>query len=402
MPATIDALDELAKPEHRQDPYPFLHWLREHDPVHRTRCGFYLLSNYDDVAFALRQDTAFTAPDEAAMWAEIGHGKRSHPAVRKLVAAFTAKHHPCYARLRAAVAGDLTPARVLRLRPRILEHLGNVFDDIGPRLVAGETVDLHAEVSVPLTQHVFADRIGLPEQDRSWIADTIALMTRALRTDEVTPEADLASDAVEDYFRARLAERKASPRDDLISRLVEAHDDEDLLIAILWIMWMTGYESTISGIDRAVQAFLTHPEHRSWCDDDQSRVQRFIDETLRHDDRADRTRRRGLRRRHRPGRGVGSHGDRRCQPRPPRISGSRHVRPRPRPPADALDRQLLRHHARARGDGARRDRAAAPVPDAGQRRRTDVEPGQRRPPGRGDAAGETDVIRDVRTGSAYA
>lgn len=283
MPATIDALDELAKPEHRQDPYPFLHWLREHDPVHRTRCGFYLLSNYDDVAFALRQDTAFTAPDEAAMWAEIGHGKRSHPAVRKLVAAFTAKHHPCYARLRAAVAGDLTPARVLRLRPRILEHLGNVFDDIGPRLVAGETVDLHAEVSVPLTQHVFADRIGLPEQDRSWIADTIALMTRALRTDEVTPEADLASDAVEDYFRARLAERKASPRDDLISRLVEAHDDEDLLIAILWIMWMTGYESTISGIDRAVQAFLTHPEHRSWCDDDQSRVQRFIDETLRHD-----------------------------------------------------------------------------------------------------------------------
>ncbi|MDX8029154.1 cytochrome P450 [Lentzea sp. BCCO 10_0856] len=283
MSATIDALDELAKPEHRQDPYPFLHWLREHDPVHRTRCGFYLLSNYDDVAFALQQNTAFTVPDESAMWREIGHGKRSHPAVKKLVAAFTAKNHPCYARLRSAIAGDMTPARVLRLRPRILEHLGNIFDDIGPRLVAGETVDLHAEVSVPLTQYVFADRIGLPEEDRSWIADTIALMTRALGTDdeEVVLEADRASNSVEDYFRARVAERRASPRDDLISRLVAAHDGEDLLIAILWIMWMTGYESTISGIDRAVQAFLTHPEHRSWCDDE--RVHRFIDETLRHD-----------------------------------------------------------------------------------------------------------------------
>jgi cytochrome P450 len=284
MPATIDALDELARPEHRQDPYPFLHWLREHDPVHRTRCGFYLLSNYDDVAFALQQNTAFTIPDEAAMWREIGHGKRSHPAVRKLVAAFTAKNHPCYARLRAAVAGDMTPARVHRMRPRILEHLGNIFDDIGPRLVAGETVDLHAEVSVPLTRYVFADRVGVPEEDRSWIADTIASMTRALGTDdeEVVLEADRASNSVEDYFRARVAERRASPRDDLISRLVEAHDGDDLLITILWIMWMTGYESTISGIDRAVQAFLAHPEHRSWCDDE-SRVQRFIDETLRHD-----------------------------------------------------------------------------------------------------------------------
>jgi cytochrome P450 len=285
MPATIDALDELAKPEHRQDPYPFLHWLREHDPVHRTRCGFYLLSNYDDVAFALRQNTAFAVPDESAMWAEIGHGKRSRLAVRKLVAAFTARNHPCYARLRAAIADDMTPARVDRMRPRILEHLGNIFDDIGPRLVAGETVDLHAEVSVPLTQYVFADRIGLPEEDRSWIADMIALMTRSLASDSEQDvlEADRASNSVEDYFRARVAERRASPRDDLISRLVAVHAGEDLLIAILWIMWMTGYESTISGIDRAVQAFLAHPEHRSWCDDDQSRVHRFIDETLRHD-----------------------------------------------------------------------------------------------------------------------
>lgn len=283
MSATIDALDELAKPEHRQDPYPFLHWLRENDPVHRTRCGFYLLSNYDDVAFALQQPGAFAVPDEDAMWREVGYGKRSRPAVKKLVTAFTAKNHPCYARLRSAIARDMTPARVQQLRPRILEHLGNIFDDLGPRLVAGETVDLHAEVSVPLTQYVFADRVGVPEEDRGWIADTIALMTKALvsNDDEVVLAADRASNAVEDYFRERVAERKAAPRDDLITRLVEAHDGDELLIAILWTMWMTGYESTISGIDRAVQAFLAHPEHRSWCVE--PRVQRFLDETLRHD-----------------------------------------------------------------------------------------------------------------------
>jgi len=283
--ATIDVLGELAKPERRRDPYPFLHWLREHDPVHRTSCGFYLLSSYDDVAYALQRPQAFTAPDEAAMWREVGHGKRSHPAARKRVSAFTAKNHPCYARLRSVIAREMTPERVSRLRPQILEHLGNLFDDLGPRLVAGETVDLHAEVSVPLTQQVFADRIGVPEEDRAWIGETFTLMTRALTSDDekVVLEADRASYAVEHHLRELVAKRREVPGDDLITRLVEAHDEDDLPIALLWIMWMTGYESTVSAIDRAVQAFLAHPEHRTWCEDDPAKVQRFLDEALRHD-----------------------------------------------------------------------------------------------------------------------
>lgn len=285
MHTSIDALDELAKPEHRRNPYPFLHWLREHDPVHRTRSGTYLLSNYHDVAHALQRRRAFAAPGQDAMWRELGHRRRSHPVARTLVTAFAARNDPRYSRLRSAIAGDMAPERLSRLRPRILEQLGNLFDDLGPRLVVGETVDLHAEVSVPLTRYLFADRAGVPEEDHTWIADTIASMRRAFLTDDedAVLEADRASHAVQEYFRARIAERRSAPRDDLITRLVGAHNGEDeLLVAILLIMWITGFESTISAVDRAVLAFLAHPEHRSWCGDDKT-VGRFLDETLRHD-----------------------------------------------------------------------------------------------------------------------
>jgi cytochrome P450 len=74
----------------------------------------------------------------------------------------------------------------------------------------------------------------------------------------------------------------------MISRLVKVHDsyapdDDRLLIAILWIMWMTGYESTIAGIDRGMQSYLDNEEYRDWLAGDEPRVQSFVEETLRHD-----------------------------------------------------------------------------------------------------------------------
>jgi cytochrome P450 len=126
---------------------------------------------------------------------------------------------------------------------------------------------------------VFADRVGVPVDDKAWIADTIAQMMQALvTTDEmVVLAADEASDAVEEYFREKVAERRARPEDDMITRLVAVHDsyepeDDKLLIAILWITWMTGYESTISGIDRSVQA-APHPHWLPRLADRRGRVE---------------------------------------------------------------------------------------------------------------------------------
>ncbi|HYQ68133.1 cytochrome P450 [Actinophytocola sp.] len=291
MTAAVDALEELARPEHRGNPYPFLHWLRENDPVHRTRAGFYLISNYDDVFYTMQHTgTAFTVPEQDAMAADLPPSKRDHPSITKQLAAFAAKNMPHYTRLRSVMARDMTAARVRHLRPRIEEHLDRILAGLGERLAAGEVVDLHTEVSMPLTQFVFAERVGVPAEDKTWIADTIALMMQALVTssEEVMLAADEASDQVEEYFRERVAERRQAPRDDMISRLVKVHDsyapdDDRLLIAILWIMWMTGYESTIAGIDRGMQSYLDHAEYRDWLDGDEPRVQSFVEETLRHD-----------------------------------------------------------------------------------------------------------------------
>ena len=287
----VDALTELARPELRSNPYPFLHWLRENDPVHKTQAGFYLLSNYDDVFYTMQHTgTVFGVPDEATMMAALPETMRRHTSITKQIAAFAAKNLPHYSRLRSVMGRDLTAARVRRLLPQVIEYRDQLLDAIAPKLAAGEVVDLHNEISKPLTQFVFAQRIGVPAEDRVWIADTIAKMMHALVTtsEDVMSAADEASDQVEDYFRARVAERRKNPQDDMISALVTTHDghepdDDRLLIAMLWILWMTGYESTIAGIDRGMQSFLDHTEYRDWLDSDDAKLQAFVEETLRHD-----------------------------------------------------------------------------------------------------------------------
>ena len=53
MPATDVEFNPFL-PEFIADPYPFYRRLREHDPVHRSGLGFWVLTRYEDVVALLR------------------------------------------------------------------------------------------------------------------------------------------------------------------------------------------------------------------------------------------------------------------------------------------------------------------------------------------------------------
>ena len=40
----VDVLAEISRPATLADPYPFLAWVRDHDPVHVTPTGVYLVT----------------------------------------------------------------------------------------------------------------------------------------------------------------------------------------------------------------------------------------------------------------------------------------------------------------------------------------------------------------------
>jgi cytochrome P450 len=50
----LDFLSVALTPEFREDPHQFFHLLREHEPVHQTPMGVYMLTRYADASAIVR------------------------------------------------------------------------------------------------------------------------------------------------------------------------------------------------------------------------------------------------------------------------------------------------------------------------------------------------------------
>lgn len=257
---TADALTRLASPEAARDPYPVLARLREEEPVHRTGAGFWLVSRHAD-ARALLSGDALRAPEQLP-------AAGGHASLAMRLDTMLLKDGTEHARLRRLVARDFTPRRVEGLRARMTEICDRLLDGVDAELRDGGESDLHRSLSVPFTLQVFSELLGVPEPDRAELASCVQDIVAAFgsgRPDQLAV-ADARTEHLTAYFRDLAATRASDPRDDLVSALVRAHDDdpdrlaERELLATLWALWIVGFETTAGALDHGVLALLAHPE----------------------------------------------------------------------------------------------------------------------------------------------
>ncbi|WP_345606811.1 cytochrome P450 [Pseudonocardia adelaidensis] len=281
----------MAAPELRGNPYPLLRWLRENEPVHRTEAGFFLISRHADVQWALsRTGDALVVPDREEMARQFP-AAGDHAAIGTALEIFGAMLRPGYAALRRMMSRDLARSRVARVGESILVKGAQLIDGMAERLHDGEAVDFHQEVSRPLTLAVFAELFGIDEVERDCVATDVLATACALEavSTEALEAADAASERVESYFRLLIADRRRSPRDDLMTALVAAHDEDvdrrgdRLILGLLWVLWLTGFDSSAAGLDRGMQAILDHPDQLHWLRGDDQQAAAFVEEVLRYD-----------------------------------------------------------------------------------------------------------------------
>ncbi|KTS76504.1 cytochrome P450 [Pseudomonas oryzihabitans] len=287
-----DAFAELALPACIEDPYPFMHWLREHDPVHRAASGIFLLSRHADIFWVLKTTgDAFRgpAPGELARYYPRAASSRS---LSLLSSTLAMKEPPTHTRLRRLVSRDFTVRQIEELRPTIAQLVETRLDSLVSALRRGEVVDLHREFSLALPMLVFAELFGMTQADIFGLASGIGTILEGLSPHASAAQldtADAASLKVEAYFGGLIASKRKAPGSDIVSALVSAHDDDPdrlsdaELISMLWGMLLGGFATTAATIDHAVLAMLAHPEQRHWLQGDAAAVKAFIEEVLRCD-----------------------------------------------------------------------------------------------------------------------
>jgi pimeloyl-[acyl-carrier protein] synthase len=278
-------------PEFLADPYPTYHRLRAEDPVHHSPLGFWVLTRYEDVSSVLRDPRFVKEPLAALVAARFGA-----EVPRGVGLSMLDRDPPDHTRLRSLVSTAFTPRVVEGLRPRIQQ----IVNDLITRAEAAGGMDVIEEFAYPIPVNVICEMLGVPVADhdrfRGWSLDIArGLDSIWLPPDSEIPRRSAASrHAISDYFRGLIAQRRASPRSDLLSALIaaEAAGDklsEEELVATCILLLIAGHETTVNLIGNGMLALLRHPAELRRLRESPGLITSAVEELLRYDGPVQRT-----------------------------------------------------------------------------------------------------------------
>ena len=280
-------IELVATPEGRADPYPRYARLRAMAPVHHSAFGFWALSRYDDCQQLLRHPGVGKDFSGAASSLGLTDEQRTEQdRFRNDRSNMLTTDPPDHTRLRGLVTRAFTPRTVETLRARIVALVDDLLDGFG----SGE-VDVMDALAFPLPVTVIGEMLGVPAEDRPGLRPLVRAVTAVLEL-AVTPaqlaEATAADDRLEEYFAGLVAERRAHPRDDLLTKLIEAEDKGDQLsehelISTAILLFAAGFETTTHLVGNGLLALLRHPDQLARLRADRSLVRPAVEELLRYD-----------------------------------------------------------------------------------------------------------------------
>jgi cytochrome P450 len=262
-------------PAVKEDPYPYYAWLREHHPVYyNDTLEFYVLSRYADVEAAARTPEVFSSAQ--------GIGPERAP-----VAMMIAKDPPDHTRLRRLVSKAFTPKMVEQLAPRIQEIVDELLD---AALLRG-AFDLVQDFASPLPVIMIAEMLGVEperrEEFKRWSDAAIHVTAGGAQYGDM--DAYMQSwQEFKAYVSRIIEERRRSPRNDLVSALVQAQDERDALtlneiLNFCLLLLVAGNETTTNLITNGALSLYTHEAQRQKLRGQPQLIQSAIEEVLRYD-----------------------------------------------------------------------------------------------------------------------
>jgi cytochrome P450 len=260
-----------AAPALRADPYPYLADLRARAPVHYAPAlkGWAVL-RHADVQRVMR-DPRMSADKITPFYRALEPAQKSEVEilVEYLGRWLAFQDPPNHTRLRALIARAFTPKALATVRPNVEAVIDLLLADLDGRA----HFDLVAEFANPLPAYVIMDMLGVPRtllpQMRAWSEDIKLFIGTAKHTPDKYALARRGTEAMAACFRGLITERRAAPRDDVLTTLVAANDAQDgrlsdpELIATCILFLFAGHETTASLIAMASIALMQHDAARA-------------------------------------------------------------------------------------------------------------------------------------------
>ncbi len=263
----------------REKPISF--WDIPEQPDFDYGAGHWALARYDDVHFASRHPQIFSSVPNITIGDNI-------PELSEFFGSMIVMDDPRHQRLRNIVSRAFTPRVVARTEDSVRDRARRLVDAMIEKHPDGKG-EMVAELAGPLPLQVICDMMGIPEEDH----DTVFHWTNVILgfgDPDLTAELNEFIQVSVDFgaYATALAEdRRANPRDDLTTSLVQAEVDSQQLTSteigsFFLLLAIAGNETTRNAISHGVLALTRYPEQRDkWWSDFDGLAHHAVEEIVR-------------------------------------------------------------------------------------------------------------------------
>ncbi|MEE2664188.1 MAG: cytochrome P450 [Myxococcota bacterium] len=256
---------DLSAPGFVQHKYDWYRWMLEEAPVCQGKISLLklnLVARYEDCRMVLT-DERFVRNRGRAKGKENAN-PLPIPLPRSIAAlarSMIYEDDPQHRRLRNLVNKAFTSRAVGRLSDRVEEISCELLDDLEKR----GRVDLLETYSRPVPTRVIAEMVGLPRADMDEFKYSMRVLTKGFSGIGIIRTLFWDLRAANKFMRRLIARKRAEPGDDILSVLIEAEEDgdrlsEDELVAMVFLLIIAGFETTLHLITNGVHTLLEHPD----------------------------------------------------------------------------------------------------------------------------------------------
>jgi cytochrome P450 len=278
-----------------QNPYPVYTYLRENEPVHwNPMFNCFMLTRYDDVNRVFSDYRRFSsdiwsnAPEFLGYTGEDESSRYLRRIIPFLAYNLQGMDPPGHTRQRTLMMKTFTPRMIEAFRPTVQKLVDELIDQ---RLADGR-MDIVADLAYPLPSNVILDLLGIPRSGRPHIRASAEAINEFVATilfsgPQVWPRLAGVFAEVTAYLKSLIAERRKSPGEDLLTKMVQAEENGDMLsedeivIATNFLLF-AGHETTANLIAVGLYYLIQNPEQMAQLRANPSKIPLAVEELLRY------------------------------------------------------------------------------------------------------------------------
>jgi cytochrome P450 len=251
------------------DPHPLLAALREREPVSwLPALEGWLVTRYDLAVHVMRDAETFTVEDPRFSTAQV-----VGPSMLSLDGEAHSRHRAPFA----------APFRPRAVRERFAAAATDEADRLIDTFADDGVAELRRSFAGPLAASIMARALGLEQSEvgtmLGWYDAIVAAVTEVTEGHDVPISAGDAFDSLSERLEAVIA---AGPEASLLGAAASREDlTTDQVVSNAAVLLFGGIETTEGMIANALVHLLEHPDVLTWIDNDRSRLDAALEETLR-------------------------------------------------------------------------------------------------------------------------